>query len=106
MKAADEDLLEQIFSPNYMQEPVFLFVYSAFCGTCHLARKIIEPLEATWDNSHFYDINASLYPDFMLNYQIKSVPCLLVIENATKSEEIYAFQSVTYMYQKLLPYIT
>lgn len=104
MKEVDANILEQIFLEERKDEPKFLFVYSAFCGTCHLARKMLEPVELTLYSPHFFEMNASLHPDFLYEHKIKSVPCLVIIKDGSVMETIYAFQSVTFLFEKLKSY--
>ncbi|WP_226580268.1 thioredoxin family protein [Halobacillus litoralis] len=82
-----------------------VFVHSPFCGTCHLARKMLSTLEALFDKGIFYEMNASLHPDLMERYKIKSVPCLLVAKNGEILEKIYAFQSVPYLHERIVNYV-
>lgn len=83
----------------------FIFIHSPFCGTCHLARKMLAMIEETYEQDLFYECNASLYPELMNRYQIKSVPCLLVVSKGQVIEKIYAFHSIPYMYEKISNYL-
>ncbi|MCD5325187.1 MULTISPECIES: thioredoxin family protein [Pontibacillus] len=78
----------------------FLFIHSPFCGTCHLARKMLETVEAIKEVP-LSELNAAVHPDFMWEYQIESVPCLLILRKGTTLEKLYAFHSVPYLYEKM-----
>ncbi|MFD1020473.1 thioredoxin family protein [Thalassobacillus hwangdonensis] len=84
---------------------MYIFIQSPFCGTCQLASKMLETVERTYNRNLFYDLNASLHPDLMQQYEIESVPCLLVIHNGTIKEKIYAFHSVPYLYELMSKYV-
>ncbi|MFZ0370755.1 MAG: thioredoxin family protein [Halobacillus sp.] len=81
------------------------FIHTPFCGTCHLARRMLTTIEVTYNRELFKECNASLHPDLMKTYQIKSVPCLLVTHQGEIVEKIYAFHSVPFMYDKLSEYV-
>lgn len=49
-------------------------------------------------------MNASLYPEFMQQAQIESVPCLLIKQNHDIKEKVYAFKSVANIYEYLMKY--
>lgn len=99
------------FSPDLLQKndyqlkgAQYIFIYSPFCGTCHLARKMLDTIEAMWDEPFFYEMNAALHPNIMASYQIESVPCLLITKKGRVLRKIYAFHSVPYMYQEISKY--
>lgn len=96
LKQLDEDL-EGVFK---------LFIHTPFCGTCHIARKMLSTLEEVWQQEIFIDVNASLHPEFMERFKVESVPCLLIIQGNEVKERIYAFQSVPYLYGILEKYDT
>ncbi|WP_052158881.1 thioredoxin family protein [Halobacillus sp. BBL2006] len=87
------------------ETPVLTFIHSPFCGTCHLARQMLTTVEATYGWEIFWEFNASLHPDLMERYRIESVPCLLVTEKGHLIEKVYAFHSVTNMYEKVSKYV-
>ncbi|MFG6148138.1 thioredoxin family protein [Halobacillus sp. B23F22_1] len=86
-------------------ELALIYIYTPFCGTCHLARTFLETVEHTFGRSIFHEMNASLYPEFMQEYQIKSVPCLLITKHGYTLEKTYAFHSVSHMYEKTKEYV-
>lgn len=75
-----------------------LYIYSPFCGTCHLARSILNKIEDIHGSTLFAEMNASIEPEFMQQYQIESVPCLLIKDEHEIKEKIYTFYSVAHMY--------
>ncbi|WP_082233479.1 thioredoxin family protein [Halobacillus massiliensis] len=82
----------------------FTYIFTPFCGTCHLARRILETVEKTMKDEVFFQMNASLHPEFMQEYKVKSVPCLLITDKAEQIETVYAFHSVPHMYEKVQQY--
>ncbi|MDC3417890.1 thioredoxin family protein [Aquibacillus salsiterrae] len=83
------------------QSLVFIFVHTPFCGTCKLARKMLETLEEVNDNYHFLTLNGAIAPTLLQQLKIKSVPCLLIIANGQVEQKIYSFESVTNIYHHL-----
>ncbi|GGC81687.1 thioredoxin-like protein YusE [Thalassobacillus devorans] len=74
-----------------------IFIHSPFCGTCRMARKMLDTIESLWQQHLFFELNASLHPGFMQENQVESVPCLLVVSKGRVKDKIYAFHSVPYM---------
>jgi len=70
-----------------------LFIHTPFCGTCQLARTFLTKIETTLKRDYFYEMNGSLYPEFLQKNMITSVPCLLIRLNGHIEKEIYVFHS-------------
>lgn len=81
-----------------------LFIHTPFCGTCHVARSFLDKIEQTHKQEIFFEMNASLYPEFMQKYKIQSVPCLLIKSDNEIKEKIYTFYSIPNIYQYLFTY--
>ncbi len=92
-----EEQLEQL-------DHFLLYIYTPFCGTCHLAKSFLDKIESTHQETIFYEMNASLYPSFMQNYEIESVPCLLIKDQNEIKEKVYTFHSVANMYHYIWQY--
>lgn len=86
------------------EENYFLYVHTPFCGTCHLAKTILTQIESVHEQDLFYEMNASLFPKFMQEMEIESVPCLLIKRNGEIKEKVYVFHSVPNIYYYLLKY--
>lgn len=90
---------KQIESNDYL-----LYIYTPFCGTCQLARAMLTKIESVHKEDIFYEMNASLHPEFMQEYQVESVPCLLIKNENKVKEKIYAFKSIPNIYNYLMKY--
>lgn len=97
MEEITADQLEEIDS-------FFLYIHTPFCGTCHIARSFLETIEKTHKRTIFYELNASLFPNFMQKYKIESVPCLFIKQDGEVREKIYTFHSIPNMYHYLFKY--
>ena len=76
------------------RENFILFIHTPFCGTCHVAQGMLNQIEKTLNESYFYDMNGSLFPEFLQDEKIKSVPCLLIKVDGQVKKKIYAFHSI------------
>ena len=96
--------LEEINDQLLQKENSILYIHTPFCGTCHLARAMLNKIEEVHGKHIFYEMNASLYPQFMQEAKIESVPCLLIKKDNVIKEKIYAFKSIANIYHYLMIY--
>lgn len=96
--------VQQINNSILEQEQYILFIHSPFCGTCHVAKGMLDKIERVHKQNIFYEMNASLYPIFMQENQIESVPCLLIKDQNEIKEKVYVFHSIQNIYSYLLEY--
>ncbi|MEI4801357.1 thioredoxin family protein [Bacillus sp. NPDC077411] len=83
------------------QDKTVLYVYTPMCGTCQLAKKMLTVVEAALPHLEIGMLNVNYAPHFAREYEIESVPCLLIFEKNQLVKKIYAFQSVEYLYMEL-----
>lgn len=86
------------------KDSYLLYIHTPFCGTCHVARSFLEKIEETHKQNIFYEMNASLYPEFMQKYKVESVPCLFIKDKNEVKEKVYTFYSIPNIYQYLWTY--
>jgi len=96
--------VQQINDDILDEEHYILFIHSPFCGTCHVARDMLNKIETIHKQDIFYEMNASLHPSFMQENRIESVPCLLIKDQNEIKEKVYAFRSIPNIYNYLLTY--
>ncbi|GLO67052.1 MULTISPECIES: thioredoxin family protein [Oceanobacillus] len=89
---------------NKQMERGVIYIYTPFCGTCSVARAMLDNIERLHQQDIFHEINASIHPEYMQNNQIESVPCLLFMENGEIVERIYTFYSTANIYDYLIKY--
>ncbi|HLR54293.1 MAG TPA: thioredoxin family protein [Pseudogracilibacillus sp.] len=82
----------------------FVFIYSRFCGTCHVARSFLDKIEQVHNEEIFNELNASFATSFLQDYQIESVPCLLIMQQGEVKERVYTFYSIGNIYHYLYEY--
>ncbi|MGG3888087.1 thioredoxin family protein [Metabacillus fastidiosus] len=86
-------------------ENMFLYLHTPLCGTCQLAKRMLTVIDELMPSLNIYEINLNYFPAEAKDWEIESVPCLLVFEKGILKEKIYAFQSVGYLHEKLKQYI-
>lgn len=92
LQKVTEDIIKQ---GNYL-----LYIHSKFCGTCHVARSMLEQIERIYDKDIFYEMNAAYHEEYLQAQKVESVPCLLICKNNETVEKIYAFQSVSNVFKQ------
>ena len=83
-------------------EVTAFYLYTPMCGTCAVASKMMDVTEKVIPNVPMGKANLNYIEQIAYDYQIESVPCLLISENGKLREKIYAFQSVPNLYEKIL----
>jgi thioredoxin 1 len=82
-----------------------LYFYTPMCGTCEVAGKMLTVAEQLFPQISMVKANLNFSPSIAAHLQIESVPCLIIIKNSTVKEKIYAFQSVSFLYDKIKLYL-
>lgn len=77
------------------------YLYTPMCGTCQVASRMMEVTEQVVKNVKIGKANLNFMGQLAIDYEIESVPCLLIAENGEIVEKIYAFQSVPNLFEKL-----
>ncbi|GAB7386985.1 hypothetical protein BSNK01_08210 [Bacillaceae bacterium] len=80
-----------------------VYFYTPFCGTCRLARYILQIALAALPNLTVASCNVNLMPQRAQEWKIASVPCLALVERGEPQKKIYAFHSVERLYYLLKP---
>ncbi|AOV06956.1 thioredoxin family protein [Sporosarcina ureilytica] len=77
------------------------YLYTPICGTCMVASKMMEVIHAMRESIPMGKADLNYIEDLAVDYQIESVPCLLIAEDGVIKEKIYAFQSVPHLLEKI-----
>ncbi|MCP3760853.1 thioredoxin family protein [Domibacillus sp. A3M-37] len=78
-----------------------LYLYTPMCGTCQVAGKMLDVVEAMNVNVPLERINLNYQEGLARQFEVESVPCLLLLEKGKLKKKIYAFQSVPYIYEEI-----
>lgn len=78
-------------------EQAFLYLYTPLCGTCAVASKMLNIVKILNPSLQVGKMNVNYNQKVAVQYEVESVPCLLIAENGVVQQKIYAFQSVPYL---------
>lgn len=99
-----KEINEQQWLEKLEQKKTFaVFVHTSMCGTCNLARQMLDVLMAMDAEQPIYQINIQFMRQLQITYGIESVPCLLLFEEGRLTKRVYAMQSVSYLYEITVP---
>lgn len=78
-----------------------LYLYTPMCGTCELASKMLNILNISFPSLQIGKMDINYEEELAFDYQIESVPCLIVAKKGEITNKVYAFESVTKLYELL-----
>ena len=93
----EEQLNEQLKEKGRM----VVFFYTPLCGTCQVAKKMLTVAEAMLPGIEIGMCNLNFMPYKAKQYEIESVPCLIMIEQEQIRKKMYAFHSIEYILDEL-----
>lgn len=77
-----------------------LYLYTPMCGTCMVASKMMQVINELVPNP-VGQANINYLENLAMEYEIESVPCLLIAKHGHVYKKIYAFQSVPYLLETI-----
>lgn len=80
-------------------ELTFIFFYTPMCGTCHLAKRFLKIVEKMDGIPSIYEVDANYFRRLTNEWEITSVPSFVVTKGDKQIETLYAFESVTKVYE-------
>ncbi|OUS78671.1 thiol reductase thioredoxin [Paenibacillus sp. MY03] len=96
LQEVDEHQLKQLAAAQVGRTAV-LFT-TPLCGTCKVAERMLEIVEAAGSDYPLYKTNINFTPRLRDDWQIESVPCLVLLKNGKVISKEYAMRSVDYLY--------
>jgi thioredoxin 1 len=100
LQEIDEKQLRSILAAASTE--VSLFIHTPLCGTCKVARRMLEiALQTLPHKTVVYVCDLNLMPRLAEEWQIESVPCLLRWSHGKVIRKTYAFQSVDHVWNWL-----
>lgn len=98
---SQQELLDRV---SRTQEGSFaVFLYTPFCGTCKVTERMLDIIMTMQPTLPLVKSNINFLPQISREWQITSVPCIVIIESGKEKEFMYRMQSVDELYRKLLP---
>jgi thioredoxin-like negative regulator of GroEL len=86
-----------------VEAPVACFLYTPFCGTCKLTERMLNILLTMEPDLPIYQSNINFLPQLVNDWQIRSVPCIVILEAGEQPNFMYSMGSVDELYKKLKP---
>lgn len=94
-----EEWKEEDFKQVVDQGDTFsLYLYTPLCGTCQVASRMLSITLELFPEVKAGKMNMNYVQSLAEEYEIESVPCLLLFKEGKLINKIYAFQSVPYLY--------
>ncbi|MGD7006709.1 thioredoxin family protein [Metabacillus sp. 84] len=90
---------EKQLSSLIEEDRLILYLYTPFCGTCQLAKRMLTVVDETVPETDIHMANLNYLPGFPERWEVESVPCLLIFEKGKLHTKQYAFQSVEFLYK-------
>lgn len=98
---SQQELLDRI---SRIQEGAFaVFLYTPFCGTCKVAQRMLDVIITMLPSLPIVKSNINFLPITTREWQITSVPCIVILEHGKEITYMYRMQSVDELYHRLLP---
>lgn len=96
----ETDEKDLFFRMNEASGPFVVLLYTPFCGTCNVAKRMLSVVEAMLPSIPQLQVNINYTPRLIARFQVKSVPCLLVFteEETDMPIQIYEMRSVEHLY--------
>lgn len=84
-------------------ELAVFFIHTPLCGTCRLARRMLDIALAAGPELPVYAVNANTAPQWCREWRVESVPCLILLSGGKPIRKRYRFGSVPELYHWLKP---
>lgn len=83
------------------KETGLVYFYTPICGTCKMASRMLEVVCKLFPSLKVGKADLNYIPKLAEQFEVKSVPCLLIVQNGQVIEKIFAFHSVLYLHDKI-----
>lgn len=97
----DEWNLQQMKEMMEWEEDFLLYLYTPLCGTCQVAGKMLTIVAELLPNLKWGKSDLNYMPELAKDWEIESVPCLIIVKNKEVHEKHYAFHSVPFLYDSI-----
>lgn len=81
---------------EYIKEgKVVIDCFANWCGPCKMISPVLDKLSEENENTKFYKIDVDQATEIVRDYEIMSIPTLLIFENGTLKEKVVGLRSKT-----------
>uniref|UniRef100_A0A4Y8QAT3 Thioredoxin domain-containing protein n=1 Tax=Paenibacillus athensensis TaxID=1967502 RepID=A0A4Y8QAT3_9BACL len=87
-------MLERTEQTEHDGSSFAVFIYTPLCGTCKVAERMLQVIEAMRPNLPLFKGNINFMPELAATWQIRSVPCIAAVRGGNPQALIYSVQSV------------
>ena len=88
-----KEILDSEYENVIKEGKVVIDCYAPWCGPCKMISPIIDKLSEEITNTKFYKINVDNAEKITSEYQIMSIPTILIFENGKLIDKIVGFKS-------------
>jgi thioredoxin-like negative regulator of GroEL len=99
-----EEMLHEKVSSALSTTLEGLLIYTPLCGTCQLAERMLEIVQATGIAMPLRKLNINYAPALREAWKITSVPCLVLLRDGTPIHMEYTMNSVDHLYNLIRSY--
>jgi thioredoxin-like negative regulator of GroEL len=78
-----------------------VFLYTPFCGTCMLTERMLNIIMTMEPELPLYKSNINFMPQISRDWQISSVPCIVIVKAGQEKRMIYQMKAVDDLYFEL-----
>ncbi|SEM62681.1 Thioredoxin [Mesobacillus persicus] len=78
-----------------------IYFYTPICGTCQMASKMLEVVAQLTPTIKIGKADLNYMPELAKQFEVISVPCLLIIKDGVIVEKVFAFHSVLFLQDKV-----
>lgn len=97
-------VLDSLSEASIEQLPLrnIIFVHTPLCGTCKVARRMLEIVQEMKPGLPIYEVNANLVPETLQAWRIQSIPALLYMDKTSDTIDVqYALRNVTTLVERI-----
>jgi thioredoxin-like negative regulator of GroEL len=88
---------------RFNQKSIVVYFYSPLCGTCKLSTQMLDIALEALPEVNIYKCNINSTQEIAAQWQITSVPCLVILSKDKIINKVYALKSVAHIYELLKP---
>ncbi|MBS4190656.1 thioredoxin family protein [Bacillus sp. FJAT-49705] len=78
-----------------------LYLYTPLCGTCQVAGKMLMIIKELISDLSIGKSDLNYISDIADQWEVESVPCLIIFKEGRLYEKLYAFHSVPNLLEKI-----